>query len=315
VQILVHLDISTKQQIESLAREPDGSLDASFIFDGQLARISLAGQVSILATLPKPASGPSLAAGIARDHDGNLYVLYSAGSTALNGVWRLSPDGTLGRIVAMPADAELNGMTLDEQTHNMYFVDSLKGAVYQAPIGGGIARVWAQTPELARLTFLGANGVHVRERAIWVSNTDQGTVVRFPIKGDGTAGSPTIVDNGLVGIDDFAFLSDGEIVAAMNAPNKVVLIGRHGSIMTLIRQTAPRIPPLFSSGGATSTSPTALITPASIRISCSSDSTRATAEDETIGPSPAPQPATGRNHGSRRSSTAFARARATRGVK
>jgi sugar lactone lactonase YvrE len=233
VQILVHLDISTKQQIESLAREPDGSLDASFIFDGQLARISLAGQVSILATLPKPASGPSLAAGIARDHDGNLYVLYSAGSTALNGVWRLSPNGTLGRIVAMPADAELNGMTLDEQTHNMYFVDSLKGAVYQAPIGGGIARVWAQTPELARLTFLGANGVHVRERAIWVSNTDQGTVVRFPIKGDGTAGSPTIVDNGLVGIDDFAFLSDGEIVAAMNAPNKVVLIGRHGSIMTL----------------------------------------------------------------------------------
>jgi sugar lactone lactonase YvrE len=233
VQILVHLDISAKQQIESLAREPDGSLDASFIFDGQLARISPAGQVSILATLPKPASGPDLAAGIARDQHGNLYVLYSAGSAALNGVWRLSPDGTLGRIVPMPADAELNGMTLDEQTQNMYFVDSLKGAVYQAPIGGGTARVWAQTPELAPLTFLGANGIHVRDDAIWVSNTDQGTVVRFPIKGDGTAGSPTIADSGLVGIDDFAFLPDGEIVAAINAPNKVVLIGRDGSITTL----------------------------------------------------------------------------------
>ena len=105
MRILVHLDISTKQQIESLAREPNGSFDASFIFDGQLARISPAGRVSILATLPKPTSGPGLAAGIARDHDGNLYVLYSAGSTALNGVWRLSPDGTLGRIVPMPADA------------------------------------------------------------------------------------------------------------------------------------------------------------------------------------------------------------------
>src|ERR1700746_738317 len=65
------------------------------------------------------------------------------------------------------------------------------------------------------------------------------------------------------------------------------------SLRSLIRQTAPRIPPLFSSGGATSTSPTALITPALIRISCSSDSTKATAEDETIGPPPAPQPATG----------------------
>src|SRR5690348_12591333 len=156
-RILVHLDISTKQQIESLAREQDGSFDASFIFDGQLARINPAGQVSILATLPKPTSGLGLAAGIARDHAGNLYVLYSAGSTALNGVWKLSPDGTLGRIVPMPADAQLNGMTLDEQTMNMYFVDSLKGTVYQARIGGGIARVWAQAPELARLTFLGAN--------------------------------------------------------------------------------------------------------------------------------------------------------------
>jgi len=237
VQILVHLDISTKQQIESLAREPDGSLDASFIFDGQLARISPAGQVSILATLPKPASGPNLAAGVARDHDGNLYVLYTAGSTALNGVWRLSPDGTLGRIVPMPADAQLNGMTLDERTQNMYFVDSVKGAVYRAPIGGGVATVWAQTPELARLTFLGANGIHVREHAIWVSNTDQGTIVRFPIKDDGTAGSPTIAASGLVGIDDFAFLSDRGIVAAMNAPNKVVLIGRHGSITTLADST------------------------------------------------------------------------------
>jgi hypothetical protein len=66
-----------------------------------------------------------------------------------------------------------------------------------------------------------------------VSNTDQGTIIRFPIQGDGTAGSPTIVASGLVGIDDFAFLSDGGIVAAMNAPNKVVLIGRHGSITTL----------------------------------------------------------------------------------
>src|SRR5260370_30407581 len=74
VQILVHLDISTKQQIESLAREPGGSLDASFIFDGQLARISPAGQVSILATLPKPASVPNFAAGAAPHHHANPYV-------------------------------------------------------------------------------------------------------------------------------------------------------------------------------------------------------------------------------------------------
>src|ERR1700745_4341188 len=141
-RILVHLDISTKQQIESLASEPGGGLDASFIFDGQLARISPAGQVGILATLPKPASGPNLAAGVARDHDGNLYVLYSACSTALNGVWRLSPDGTLGRIVPMPADAQLNGMTLDERAQNMYFVALVKGDAHRALIGRCVATVW-----------------------------------------------------------------------------------------------------------------------------------------------------------------------------
>ena len=78
VKIVDHLDLADQQQIESLALTPDGGVDATFIFAGQVAHISRSGQVHIIATLPRPAGPTFFAAGIARAHDGTLYVLYSA---------------------------------------------------------------------------------------------------------------------------------------------------------------------------------------------------------------------------------------------
>jgi hypothetical protein len=224
-----HLDITKQQQIESMVVLPSGGVDATFLFAGQVARIAPDGTVTTLASFPAPPpGGRSFVSGLTRSHSGTLYALYVAGSADLNGVWRISPGHKPERIVAMPANAALNGLTLDPAERFLYFTDSAAGRIYRAPVSGGAAVGWAQSPELAPVTFLGANGVHVREGAVWVSSTDHGLLLRIPIERSGAAGPVTVVARDLVGIDDFTFDRHG-VIAAMNAPNLVVEIAADGS--------------------------------------------------------------------------------------
>src|SRR5258708_10241110 len=56
-RIIAHLDFSRGQTPENLALEPGGSADVTFAAAAQVARVSLAGQVRILAQLPDPTAG------------------------------------------------------------------------------------------------------------------------------------------------------------------------------------------------------------------------------------------------------------------
>jgi hypothetical protein len=103
------------------------------------------------------------------------------------------------------------------------------------PAHGGRATAWSTAPELAPHGFLGANGARVHGDALWVTNLDQGTVVRIPIGTDHRAGKPAIQATGLQGIDDFAFTGRGnEILAALNKPNKIVHITDDGRNTTVL---------------------------------------------------------------------------------
>jgi sugar lactone lactonase YvrE len=69
----------------------------------------------------------------------------------------------------------------------------------------------------------GANGIKVHNGALWVSNLDRGTLVRYPLRG----GPGRVVTSGLGPVDDFAFHGD-TVIAAINQDNRVVTIGRDG---------------------------------------------------------------------------------------
>jgi len=45
--------------------------------------------------------------------------------------------------------------------------------------------------------------IKIHDGAVWVSNTDKGTLLRIPIGPHGTAGAATTVAQGLTAIDDF----------------------------------------------------------------------------------------------------------------
>lgn len=237
VRFVAHLDMADGQRPENIALEPGGSAVVTFAYSRQVARIHPDGRVHVLATLPEPPAGaetPALSSpflgGIVRAHDGTLYFLYATGSSDLTGLWRLRPGGTPQRIAALPADGLPNGLALDGHEDRLYVADSVLGTVWRVPVTGGKPSPWATAPELAAAGFLGANGIKVRNGAVWVSNLDKGTVLRIPVTRYGAAGRVETRATGLTNIDDFAFTGHGDtLLAAINADNEVARVRPDGS--------------------------------------------------------------------------------------
>ncbi|MFE4874998.1 hypothetical protein [Streptomyces sp. NPDC056682] len=243
VHFAAHFDLSKGQTPENVAQEPDGDLDVTFSVARQVARVGTDGATHILATMPLPADGgantPVLhfaaTMGIVRDHDGTLYFLYAAGTADLTGVWRMRPHGNPERIAALPANGLPNGMALDRRSGVLYIADSVLGTIWTVPTAGGAATAWTTAPELAFSSIAGANGLKIHNHAVWVSNTDQGTIVRIPFLSGNRPGPVQIRASGLTTVDDFAFTGAGnEILAALNHPNTVVRIGPGGALTTVL---------------------------------------------------------------------------------
>ena len=69
----------------------------------------------------------------------------------------------------------------------------------------------------------------VHDGAVWVTNTDQGTLLRIPIGPGGAAGPIQTVATGLPGVDDFTFARNGDILAALNTPSELAVIQPDGT--------------------------------------------------------------------------------------
>ncbi|MFE2537065.1 hypothetical protein [Streptomyces sp. NPDC059371] len=243
VRITNHFDLAAGQMPENIALLPDGKANVTFAGSRQIAQITPGGSTRVLATLPAPADGgvntPALGfpltTGIVQAPDGSTYALYATGTADLTGLWRLTPGTAPKRIAALPANGLPNGLALDPHSKQLYLTDSVLGTVWTVPLSGGRPSAWSTAPELAATGFLGANGAKVHDGALWVSNLDKGTLVRIPIRYGNRAGIPQVKATGLAGIDDFAFTGRGnEVLATLDAPNKVVLIQPDGTSTTVL---------------------------------------------------------------------------------
>jgi hypothetical protein len=235
-RIVARFSYSAGQTPEALAIEPNGAADISLSIASQVARVTLHGRVQILAQLPQAGSCPifnlPITTGIVRLADGSLDVLVCDG-TADTGVWRVAAGHTPVQIAKLPANSVPNGMALDPRTGYLYIADST-GLVWRVPSQGGTATVWASGPALQPVSFAGANGLFVLGDSVYVSNTDQETIVRFPIRADGTSGPLQTVATGLAGVDDFTVLPGGIILTPLEDASQVVLVTPGGQRVVLL---------------------------------------------------------------------------------
>ncbi|WP_449350346.1 hypothetical protein [Streptomyces shaanxiensis] len=244
-RVVAHFDFAAGETPENIAVEPDGSADLTFAFARQVAHVTRHGDIRSRVTLPAvanpntPVVHNAIVLGIARAHDGTLYVNYATG-TAETGVWRIAPGGEPRQIAKLPADGLPNGLALDEHRGVLYAADSVRGTVWRVPVTGGRPTAWATATALAPVpsgTGFGANGIKVHGGAVWVSNTDRGTLLRIPVRRDGSAGPVETRATGLGGVDDFAFTShhDDTVLATLNSANQVVVVcpdGTHSVVLT-----------------------------------------------------------------------------------
>ncbi|GAA3791779.1 hypothetical protein GCM10022403_027310 [Streptomyces coacervatus] len=246
-RIVAHFDLTAGQTPENIAVEPDGSADLTFASARQVAHVTRDGNTTIRATLPDepnpntPVLKAATVFGIARAHDGTLYVDYATG-TGKTGIWRIAPDGSAPRQIAqLPTTALPNGLALDERHGVLYAADSAQGIVWRVPQAGGAPTVWAKDTALEPVPVtgagFGANGVKVHGGAVWVSNSDRGTLLRIPVRPNGSAGAVETRATGLDHVDDFTFAGPygDTVLAALIGDNEVVEVrpdGTHSVVLT-----------------------------------------------------------------------------------
>jgi hypothetical protein len=229
---VVPLDLAAGQQPENITLEPDGSADLTFAYTGEIGRVSPGGRVSVIARIPAPEDGDVpvvhkklFLGGIVRAPGGDLYVAVSTG-TAATGLYRVRAGAPPVQVAALPPSGFQNGVARDPATGDLFVADSFNSTVWR--VSRGRVTAWATGDLLAPVSGFGANGVKVHDGALWVSNLDRGTLVRFPLGG----GPGRVVTSGLGPVDDFAFHGD-TVVAAINQDNRVVTIGR-GGVKTIL---------------------------------------------------------------------------------
>ncbi|MFI1928893.1 SMP-30/gluconolactonase/LRE family protein [Streptomyces sp. NPDC020377] len=247
-RVVAHFDLAKGQSPENIALEPDGSADLTFSSARQVVNVTRQGRTRLLATLPAvtnpqtPVVGRAVVLGIARAQDGTLYVNYATGTRA-TGIWRIPSGGGRPRQIAqLPPTGFPNGLALDERRGVLYVADSVLGTVWRVPRSGGKPTAWAEGALLQPLNAppaarVGVNGLKVHHDAVWVSNTNAGTLLRIPVRESGCAGGIETRATGLFAIDDFAFVDRHRdtVLAALIGGSEIAQVrpdGTHRIVLT-----------------------------------------------------------------------------------
>ena len=189
--------------LENIAIGYTGDLFVTAIDSGTIFRVSPAGSSRVFGK----AEGSLL--GLAFDTDGTLIAV---GGTS---VYRFGKDGTASLVMNVAGSQSLNGVALWGRGRFLVADDSA-ATVWEVDVNAGTAHAWLTgdllTPPADGLP-IGPNGIKFFRSAVYISVTGAGTLLRVPIKWDGSAGAPEVYASSFQA-DDFAFGADGSIFAA-----------------------------------------------------------------------------------------------------
>ena len=160
-------------------------------------RFTPAGEPSFVADF-----GQGTIGGLMVTPDGDLYVALAAGLD--RGVWRMDRDGQIELVPGSNMIFFANGLAFDD-VGTLYVTESVsmgpagpgQGGVWRIP-RGGVAELCLRDPlltgdgRLRQPVPIGANGIAYYHGNLYITNTEQGTVVRIPTWPDGSVGTPEL---------------------------------------------------------------------------------------------------------------------------
>jgi sugar lactone lactonase YvrE len=240
--ILLDLDPSstaTTVTIESITANADGVL---FVSDRESGNVySVDPEDAAAVVVGKLEDRTAEATGAAQKANGAGLVFTPAGDL-------LIASGAFNEVLRLTA-AELRAGTASAQTHitgvqgansvllegdDLYVSGGATGNIYLAPASGGAAEVWATIAPTARavppdnfMQAVVANGIARDPNGdLLVADTARAAIWRFPVNGDGSAGTAEIwvQDTTLEGIDGLTFDGRGRLWGAVNEHNALVVV-------------------------------------------------------------------------------------------
>ncbi|GAA5139937.1 SMP-30/gluconolactonase/LRE family protein [Pseudonocardia adelaidensis] len=238
-RVVATFDPTRGENPENILVDRDGSIYLTMLFAGSVLRISPDGRRTSVEL------EGDRALGIARNpRTGDLSVAVFTEHTAQAVIWTVpkSAFGSTGKPVrstVLPTGAFANSIAYDND--GVLYAADIAGAVWRIEPGQSEVRTpWLRHPlleptgeEYAGAPLPGANGLKIRNGAIYVSNTAQDTLVRIPVR-LGQPDTPRIVHRNLQTIDDFAFDRAGNVYATLNAVDRVVKVTPSGRVTTLL---------------------------------------------------------------------------------
>jgi len=233
---------------EGVAAARDGEVYTGLAGTGRVVQVPVEGEARDLLAL-ELAEGDFGLTGMAISPFGSVFSAVNSSRPELHGVVSISvatEDGAEAgewlHVEGTEAMVMPNAIAFgndDTNDHVMYITDSVGGAVWRSEwIGfrGWIpAELWLADPLLegtGELPFpfpIGANGVAVDDRVVYVGVTEKGHIVGIPVEADGSAGEPFVhMELPGIAIDGIAITDDGDFIIADPPANTIWLVGDDG---------------------------------------------------------------------------------------
>lgn len=240
VETLIAFDGNAGEYPEGIAVDSDGAIYASLTPLGLLVRIA-PGQTAVEEVGSVELDEGDLGlTGLAVGPDGSVYGAVVSANPQYVGVWRFDVEsGNAERVPGTENVLFPNGVAFDEDGA-MFVTDSAAGSIWTAAPGEPAA-LWVEGPMLAGdqsigLPFpLGANGIAVADGQVYVSVTEQGTVLSIPVEPDGSAGDPELIaefttEEGAKAVDGVAVDSQGNIFVTFVIAHEIWEIAPDGAM-------------------------------------------------------------------------------------
>jgi len=246
VRTIATFDPAAGQLPEGVAVDKRGNVFASFAPLGQLVRFGpRSTEAEPFGSVPgiDAANGDLGLAGLAVDRRGDVYGAVI--SKVAGGIWRF--DRTTGAAERLPGTEAIpfpNGLAFDRRG-SLYVASSSEGKSPAGALLGGIWRV-SRDGSVERIlvdealggegvllpTGIGANGIAVRRRVLYVTNSEKGTLLAIRVRRDGSLRTPRVVASGaqLESADGLALDVRGNVYVAVIGQSTVVRVGRSGAI-------------------------------------------------------------------------------------